>query len=145
MDTQTIEAIASSTLRHLNKLTGELHSYLQASPNQRALLLGQAFASQMAELQQTVQRIVDRMPGRALKRVVRTDVEAPLPALSTTDDSRSLTTWLVQHLQAEQAMYQHLLDHARLGPAKGALTELSALFLAQSKRIALEAHRFQDL
>ena len=58
---------------------------------------------------------------------------------------RNLTTWLVRHLQMEQTTYQSLLDHARPGPAKGTVTELSALFLAQSKRIALEAHRFQDL
>lgn len=146
MDALTIKALTSTTLRHLAVLTRDLQVYLEGSPNQRALLLGQAFASQLAELEQTVQRIVSRMPGRALKRTVtlEEDAQGAVP-LSITDDSRALTTWLVSHLQAEHTTYQYLVAHGRPGPAKAAVTELSALFLAQSKRIALEAHRFQDL
>ncbi len=146
MDALSIEAVTSTTLRHLEGLTQQLNDYLEASPNQRALLLGRAFASQLVELQQIVQRIVSRMPGRALKRTVTLEKGAQdALSLAVTDDSRALTTWLVSHLQLEHATYQSLLERGRPGPAKAAATELAALFLAQSKRIALEAHRFQDL
>ena len=146
METETMEVVTSSTLRHLHRLKTALNGYLQASPNERAMLLGQAFASQLTALEDTAQRIVARMPDRALRRTVRFEADAPQPVdLSDTDDSRALTTWLVSHLQREQAVYEHLLSHARLASGKAAATELAALFLAQSKRIALEAHRFQDL
>ncbi len=146
MDALTIDALTAGTLRNLAVLHRSLEGYLEASPNQRALLLGRAFASQLGELRLTVQRIVDRMPQRALKRTVTLEKGAQdAVSLTVTDDSRALTTWLVSHLQLEHATYQSLLERGRPGPAKAAATELAALFLAQSKRIALEAHRFQDL
>ena len=146
MEVQRIGAITTTTLHHLQSLTDTLQIYLADSPNERALLLGQAFAVQLADVQHIVARVIERLPARALQRSVRTDAMPALPApLSSTDDSRALTTWLVQHLQTEHLRYQHLLQHARTGPAKNAVNELAALFLAQSKRIALEAHRFSDL
>ncbi len=142
---QTFDAILTATMRHLDALSADLAAYLGKRPNQRAELLGRAFAQQLDDLHSTVTRIVARAPTRALKRPLRvTDTPAAGP-LRPEDDSRALTAWLVGHLQAEHIAYQHHLDHSRLGPAKDAVSELAALFVAQSKRIALEAHRFQDL
>lgn len=146
MDTRSIEDITSATLKNLARVQAALAAYLNAAPNQRAQMLGSAFATQLDELAGTVQRIVHKLPRRGLRRMVRLEDPADLPpTLAETDDSRALTTWLVRHLQAEHLTYQYLADHARTGAATAAIRELAALFLAQSKRLALEAHRFQDL
>jgi hypothetical protein len=109
-------------------------------------MLGRAYLQQLTELLNTVEKISTRQSNRALQRKVRlSDLPQGFDTLPQGADSVALTFWVLEQLNREADFYKALEAAGRLGAAQAAVTELAALFTAQSKRIAVEAHRFSDL
>ncbi len=118
----------------------------ERSHSDRVQLLSDAYRMQLEGVSETLQKIITRQSRRALsRRFGLPTMPLACEQLPLQADSQTLTLWLITQLNGEAAVYQALADNARLGPARSAIDELAALFPAQSRRIALEAHRFSDL
>jgi hypothetical protein len=85
-------------------------------------------------------------PPRSLSRKLHASgVPKQHEALPPNAGSAALTVWLLRELKAEADVNAELERGGRLGSARTGIAEPAALFVAQGKRIALEAHRFADL
>lgn len=144
--TVSTEELFDKTIVRLKKIVIALDALLQSSPSDRIAMLAGAFLPQCKALLQTVENIRDRQSSRALARQLRMFAQATkISALPLDADSVALTFWLLAELNVEADTYAALEKTGKLGPSQAAVTEAAALFIAQSKRIALEAHRFADL
>lgn len=155
-DVVPFDTVTAHTLKRLNGLVDELEIQASAPANARVQLLASAYLRQMRELYSTVERIVTKVSDRALRRPLPLPSTLPPPTTpadhalegavdDSTVDSTTLTAWLIAELNTAGTLFQHLADQRRLGPCSAAVTELAALFPAQSRRVAMEAHRFNDL
>lgn len=141
-----IEELHGATVGRLKHIVNGLTDLLDSDCSERIRLLGRAFLEQLKALSTTVENIGARQSSRALRRKVRIpELPQAFDGLPAGADSLALTFWVLAQLKLEADCYRALEGAGRLGPAQGAVTELAALFTAQSKRIAVEAHRFSDL
>lgn len=143
---ESVEELFRQTIGHLKKVVAALTALQQAEPGERTALLVGAFLPQSEALLGTVENIARRQGSRTLTRKLRVaNPPTQFEALPQSTDSLALTLWLIGELNHEADLYAALEKTGKLGSAKAGITELAALLVAQSKRFALEAHRFADL
>lgn len=127
-------------------MAGVLEAIIERTDSDRSRMLASTFASQHAELMQTIARIHARQSKRALnRRLLLSTAVGAVDELAPSTDSRTLTHWVVVSLQRLSGLFDQLLSRGRLGAAESAVDELHRLLIAHAKRLALEAHRFEDL
>lgn len=123
-----------------------LEEIIEHTDSDRSRMLASAFSSQHAELLLTIERIHARQSQRVLnRRLLLSATVGSVDKLAPTTDSRTLTHWVVVSLQRLSELFDQLLSRGRLGAAESAVDELHRLLIAHAKRLALEAHRFEDL
>ncbi len=138
--------LLDNTQRYLEVMARVLAEIIEHTDSDRSRMLASTFASQHAELMHTIERIQSRQSQRALdRRLLLSATVATVDELAPTTDSRTLTHWVVVSLQHLSGRFEQLLSRGRLGAAESAVGELQRLLVAHAKRLALEAHRFEDL
>lgn len=138
--------VLDETQRRLSTLNSTLDNCRGASSTPRVQLLATAFQTQVKEITAVVERVRSQVSARGLGRSVALNTPwIPFTDLPDAADSRALTLWLVQSLNALASRYQSIAEAKRLGGLESTVAELQQLFAAQAKRIAMEANRFEDL
>ena len=145
MQTLTLGDYLDETAATIEALQGALLNVADKTCSRRVELLVATLQSQTAELRETIERIGEKQAPAMLRRAVITPpAQKPIGMPSNLDDSRDVTGWLISALNV-LIERTHALAKQRLGRATAGVGELHRLLIAQSKRIAIEAHRFEDL
>lgn len=135
-------AKTAACLHHLNAL---LASCAQTG-NPRTRLLATTFVSQLAEVRGVLERIELKAKSSVLARRLLLEKPFVAPTLTNANqDSRALTLSIVNTFNAISVHYAQVLESCSNRAVQIIANELCNLFLAQSRRIAMEANRFEDL
>jgi hypothetical protein len=133
------------TVRMVESLEEALLIVADETRSPRVRLLVAALQNQLEEVRETVERIGEKqVPAASRRALIKPPEPPPMVLPPTLDDSRAVTGWLVAILNGLIERTRALATQ-RLGRAASGVVELQQLLVAQSKRIAIEAHRFEDL